>query len=80
MDPVTAALNLINTIAQIYLTTLSGMDAATREQYSKMALDDMQKWREMFAPIFEAFKPKKGNHDHVRHDVDAGTGTDQAAR
>lgn len=78
MDPVTAALNLINTIAQIYLTTLSGMDAATREQYSKMALEDMQRWREMFAPIFEAFKPKKGDHDHGR--TDAGTGADQTAR
>jgi hypothetical protein len=65
MDPVTAALNLINTIAQIYLTTLSSMDAATREQYSKMALEDMQRWRDLFAPIFEAFKPPKKGHETV---------------
>ena len=51
MDPITAALQLANTIAQIWLLTLQSMPPEQRAAQVEMSVKNMQMWQRLFAGI-----------------------------
>ena len=53
MDPLTAALQLANTIAQIVLLSIQSQPPEGRAAFAKAQLEDFQKWRE----FLDRFKP-----------------------
>ncbi len=53
MDPLTAALQLANTIAQIVLLAIQSQPPEVRAAYAKAQLEDFTKWRE----FLDKFKP-----------------------
>lgn len=48
MDPLTAALQLANTLAQIYLVGLQAQSPEQRAEFARMQLEDMKAWRAVF--------------------------------
>jgi hypothetical protein len=55
MDPLTAALVLANTIAEIVKLSIEAQPPEVRAEYAKAQLDDFQKWR----AFLERFHPKE---------------------
>ncbi len=45
MDPLTAALTLANTIAQIVLLSIQSQPPEVRAEYAKIQLENLQQWR-----------------------------------
>jgi hypothetical protein len=45
MDPLTAALQLANTIAQIVLLSIQAQPPEVRAEYAKAQLEDFRHWR-----------------------------------
>jgi hypothetical protein len=56
MDPVTAALQLANTIASIVKLSIESQPPEVRAEYAKMQLEDLKKWREFVETIQKWFK------------------------
>lgn len=54
MDPLTAALNLANTIAQIILISVQSQPPDVRAEYAKAQLDAFHQWQ----ALIERFLPK----------------------
>lgn len=52
MDPLTAALNLANTIAELWRMHLESLPEEQRRELAKQAHEDLQAWRK----FFERFK------------------------
>lgn len=48
MDPLTAALQLANTIAQIVLLAMENQPPDVRAELARMQFEDVKKWREFF--------------------------------
>lgn len=46
MDPLTAALVLANTVAEIVKLAIESQPPEVRAEFAKMHLEDMKKWRE----------------------------------
>lgn len=46
MDPLTAALQLANTIAQIVKLTIEAQPPEVRAEYAKLQLEDLKRWWE----------------------------------
>ncbi len=57
MDPLTAALQLANTVAQIILLSIESQPADVRAEYARLRLDDIKAWRE----FLDQFQPTKGS-------------------
>lgn len=45
MDPLTAALQLANTIAQIVLLSIEAQPPDVRAEYARLQLEDLKAWR-----------------------------------
>jgi hypothetical protein len=45
MDPLTAALVLANTIAEIVKQAIEAQPAEARAEFARMQVEDLQKWR-----------------------------------
>ena len=55
MDPLTAALILANTVAEIVKLAMEGQPPEVRAEFARMHLEDMHKWR----AFVERFSPKQ---------------------
>lgn len=53
MDPITAALNLANTIAEIVKLSIESQPPEVRAEFARMQMEDMKRWRE----FLERFNP-----------------------
>lgn len=51
MDPITAALQLANTIAEIIKLAIEAMPPETRAEYAKLQLEDLKQWREFLDKV-----------------------------
>jgi hypothetical protein len=51
MDPLTQALALLNTIAQIDLLLMQGMTATDRAKYDEIRLARMQRWEDFIEKL-----------------------------
>lgn len=51
MDPITAALVLANTIAEIVKLSIEAQPPAVRAEYAKIQLEDFQKWRDFLQQL-----------------------------
>jgi hypothetical protein len=51
MDPLTAALQLANTIAEIVKLTIEAQPPEVRAAYAKAQLEDFQKWRDFLSRL-----------------------------
>jgi hypothetical protein len=51
MDPLTAALNLANTIAEIVKLAIESQPPEVRAEIARMHLEDMKRWREFIEKI-----------------------------
>ena len=51
MDPLTAALTLANTIAQIVLSAMESQPPEVRAELAKMQLEDVKAWRAFFGKL-----------------------------
>lgn len=54
MDPLTAALQLANTIATIVLAAIEAQPPDARAEFARMQLEDLRKWR----AFVETLQPK----------------------
>jgi hypothetical protein len=46
LDPLTAALELANTIAKIVLLAVESQPPEVRAEYARLQLEDLKRWRE----------------------------------
>lgn len=49
MDPLTAALQLANTIADIVKLSIESQPPEVRAEFAKMQLEDLKAWRQLLA-------------------------------
>lgn len=56
VDPLTAGLNLANTIAEIVKISIESQPEEVRAEYAKMQLEDFKKWRDFLDDVFKFFK------------------------
>lgn len=55
MDPVTAALNLANTIAEIVKLTIDAMPADKRAEFATIQLQNLQQWQGLIDKLRAVF-------------------------
>lgn len=55
MDPVTQALTLAATIAQIILTSIQAMPPDQRAEFARLQLEDLRRWHDLIDKIIGAF-------------------------
>lgn len=52
MDPLTAALNLAASIVTLWTKILDAMPPESKQDYAKMAVDDLKTWHDALKPLF----------------------------
>jgi hypothetical protein len=71
MDPLTAALTLANTIAEIVKLSIEAMPADTRAEYARMQVEDLKAWRAFLERFTQQPTISPALLEHAQAQVDA---------